>query len=100
MRRSRHQIRPQIGRRAGNGFEAGGPFPEILFGVVEDLARLVGVLERGPRVARYDGGVVEEVQDAAAVAGEEDLLLGALDDGGEVDVVGFFQLLTGLILCR
>ena len=65
---------------------------------MEDLARLVSVLERGPGVAWDDGGVIKEVQDAAAVAGQEDLLLGALDDGGEVDVVGFFQLLTGLFL--
>ena len=98
MRRSWHQIRPQICRRAGNGFKAGSPFSEILFGIVEDLARLVGVLERGPGVAWDHGGVVQEVQDAAAVAREEDLLLGALDDGGEVDVVGFFQLLTSLFL--
>ena len=63
---------------------------------MEDLTRLVGVLERGPGIAWYYRRVVEEVKDAAAVAREEDLLLGALDDGGEVDVVGFFQLLTSL----
>ena len=65
---------------------------------MEDLARLMSVLERGSGVAWYYGGVIEEVKDAAAVAREEDLLLGALDDGGKVDVVGFFQLLTSLSL--
>ena len=67
---------------------------------MEDLARLVSVLEGGSGVAWDNGGVVEEVEEAAAVAGEENLLLGALDDGGEVDVIGFFQLLTSLFLYR
>lgn len=58
----------------------------------------MSVLERGSGVAWYYGGVVKEVKDAAAVAREEDLLLGALDDGGEVDIVGFLQLLTSLFL--
>ena len=50
----------------------------------------MGVLEGGAGVARHDGGVVEEVEEAAAVAGEQDLFLCALDDGGEVDVVCLF----------
>lgn len=57
----------------------------------------MGVFERGAGVAGNDGGVVEEVEEAAAVAGEDDLLFGALDCGGEVEVVGFFELLAGLL---
>ena len=87
---------PQISSRTRDWLQAGCPFSEILFGVVEDLARLVRVFEGGARVAWDDGGVVEEVEEAAAVAREEDLFLGALDHGGEVDVVGFFELLAGL----
>lgn len=54
------------------------------------------VFEGWARVAWDDGGVVEEVEEAAAVAREENLFLGALDHGGEMDVVGFFELLAGL----
>ena len=64
---------------------------------MEDLTCLVSVLERGSGIAWYYGCVVEKVKDTAAMAREEDLLLGALDDGGEVDVVGLFQLLTSLL---
>ncbi len=60
------------------------PVAEVLFGVVQDLTGLVGVLEGGTGVAGDDGGVVEQIQEAATVAGEHDLLLGALDGGGEV----------------
>lgn len=44
-----------------------------------------------------DGGTVQELEDAAAVAGQDDLLLGPLDCGEELGVVGFLELLTGLI---
>jgi len=54
------------------------------------------VLKGVADVARDDGGVVEEVEEASAVTREEGLFLGALDGGGEVDVVGFFEFLTGL----
>ena len=36
------------------------------------------------------------VEDSAALAGEQDLFLCALDSGREVDVVCLFQLLTSL----
>jgi len=54
------------------------------------------VLEGGAGVAWYDWCVVEEVEESSAVAREEHLLLCAFDDGGEVDVVGFLELLASL----
>ena len=48
------------------------------------------VFEGGAGVAWHDGGVVEEVEESAAVAGEQDLFFCALDYGGEVDVVCLF----------
>ena len=47
------------------------------------------------RVARNDWSVIEEIENATGMPGEESLLLGPLDDGGEVQVIGFFELLTG-----
>ena len=54
------------------------------------------MLKRRANVARNDGGVVEEVEEAAPVPREDDLLFSALDGGGEVEVVGFFDFLAGL----
>ena len=48
------------------------------------------------RVARDDWSVVEEVHKAATVLGENDLLLGSLNGGSEVDVVCLLNLLTRL----
>lgn len=55
------------------------------FRVVVDWALLAG----------HDGSVVKEVDELACLGCEQDLLLGALDDGRGVDVVGFLELLTG-----
>ena len=76
--------------------ELGRPVAQVVLGVVEHLARLRRVLEGRARVAGDDGRVVEQVQQAPAVARQDGLLLGPLDDGGEVDVVGFLDLLACL----
>lgn len=78
-------------------FGFGLPVAEVVFGVVQDLAGLGAVGVRLALVTRRDGGTVQELEDAAAVAGQNDLLLGPLDSGEELGVVGFFELLTGLI---
>ena len=54
------------------------------------------MLECWARVTWDNGGVVEEIEEATAVFREKDLFLSALDDGCEMDVVGFFELLAGL----
>ena len=51
---------------------------------------------RRPGVARNNGRVVEEMEQAPAVPSQDDLLLGPLDGGGELCLVGFFELLAGL----
>ena len=91
-----HEIGAHRRRGARNGLQVGLPVAQVILGVVEDLPSLRGVLKGRARVSRHDGGVVEEVQQAAAVAGKHDLLLGPLDGGGEVDVVCFLELLTSL----
>ena len=52
----------------------------------------VGV--RWALLAGHDGRVVEQVDELAGLGREQDLLLGALDDGCSVDVVGLFELLA------
>ena len=71
------------------------PRPQALFGVVQSLPCWLGVVVSGSLFARNDGRVVEQVDEAASLGCEEDLLLGALDDGGGVQVVGFFEFLAG-----
>jgi len=88
------------GRLCGGGLivvvRLGAPVTQVVLGVVEDLASLGAVGVCRARVAGNDGRVVQEPQQAAAVAGQDDLLLCALDDGGELGLIGLLQLLTGL----
>jgi len=72
------------------------PCSQVLFRVVQYLARSLLFLECWVCVTGHDGSVVKEVQDATRVFGKQDLLLGALDGGGQVEVVGFLELLTRL----
>ena len=78
------------------GFHTRLPVTQILLGGLEDLARLVGVVEGRACVAGDDGGVIEEVEETATVAGEDDLFFSAFDGRGEVEIVGFFEFLAGL----
>jgi hypothetical protein len=77
-------------------FEVRLPVTELVFSGVEDLATRFDILEDGVYIAWYDRGVVKEVKHAACLLGEDDLFLGALDSGGEVDIVGFLELLASL----
>lgn len=79
-----------------DGLEVWLPCLQLLLGVVEDLAGVVGVGEGLAHIAGDDGCVVEVVEQAAAVFGKDDLFLCAFNGGGEVEVVSFFELLTGL----
>lgn len=74
----------------------GLPVAEVVFGVVQDLAGLGAVGVGLALVTWHDGAVVQKLEEAAAVAGQDDLLLGALDRGEELGVVGLLELLTGL----
>ena len=70
------------------------PRSQTLFGVIERLSRGFSVGVRWALLAGHDGRVVEQVDELARLGREEDLLLGALDDGCGVDVVGFLELLA------
>ena len=70
------------------------PCPQTLFGIVERLSRGLSVGVRRALLARHDGSVVEQVDELAGLGCEQDLLLGALDDGRGVDIVGFLELLA------
>jgi hypothetical protein len=69
---------------------------EIVFRIGEDLARCLYLSKGRMNVARYDRCVVDEVQESPSVFRKDDLLLGTLDGGSEVVVVGFLKLLTSL----
>lgn len=75
----------------------GPPIAEVVLCVVQNLPRLGSVLVRGARVAGDHGRVVKEGEQAAAVLGEDELLLGALDGREELCVVRLLELLTGLV---
>ena len=92
-----HEVAPHALALQLHIVEAGRPVAKVLLGVIEHLACLGRVLEgRRPGVARHDGRVVEQVDEAARVARQHDLLLGPLDGGGRVDVVGLLELPAGL----
>lgn len=91
-----HEIAGQTAGGGMDGFQMRLPCLQFLLGIVQHLASRVGMRKGLTLIARHDGGVVEVVQEPAPVLGEDDLLLGALDSGGEVDVVGFLELLPGL----
>lgn len=67
-------------------------------GFVQNLPSFVGVGKWLSDITRHDWSVVEQVQQSAAVPGENDLLLGSFDGGGKVEVVGLLNLLSGLSL--
>lgn len=71
------------------------PGSQALLRVVESLSCLLGVVVGWALLAGYNGRVVEQVDELARLGREQNLLLGSLDDGGGVEVVGLFELLAG-----
>lgn len=74
----------------------GLPVLEVVLGVVQNLPGLRAVEIRPALLTWHDGAVIEQLQEAAAVTGEYDLLLGALDGGKKLGVVGLLEFLTSL----
>lgn len=72
------------------------PVAEIIFGVIQNLASLGAVGVGLALVAWHHGAVVQKLEETAAMAGQDDLLLSTLDRGNKFGVVGFLQLLAGL----
>ena len=46
-------------------------------------------------ISRDNGSIIDEVEQLSCVLGQQDLLLGALDDSGGVKVVSLLELLAG-----
>lgn len=72
------------------------PVTQVILGVVQDLAGLGTMGVWVTVVTRDNGGVVQEMQEAPAVAGQNNLLLCPLDGGEELRVIGLLELLTSL----
>lgn len=47
-------------------------------------------------VAGHDGGIIQVVQQSSAIFSEDDLLLGALNSGGEMKIVSLLEFLARL----
>lgn len=77
-------------------FGLGLPVAQVVLGVVQDLAGLGALGVRVALVTGDDGSVVQEVQEAPAVARQDDLLLCPLDGGEELGIVGLLELLASL----
>lgn len=98
-----HAIRARCGwqltESAGagvDGLQVWLPVAEVGLCVPENGARVLDVLKGRVSVAGDDGGVVEEHEHAAGLLGQHNLLLGALNIRGKVQVVRLLELLTGL----
>jgi len=84
----------QVACAALNRRDAWTPVAQLVLGLVQDVARGFRVGEWLVRVAWYDGSVVEHLEELTCVLGQQNLLLGALDDSGGVYVVGLLELLA------
>ena len=91
----RHRVRAQLALTAGNRLVGLRPSPQGGLSIIQNLARGQFLGVRGAVLAGDDGGVVQQTQQLAGVLGEQDLLLGTLDDGRGVQVVGFLEFLAG-----
>lgn len=69
---------------------------EIILSILEDLASQGLMVIRLACIARNDGSVVNVVEQATSMASQNGLLLGALNNGRQVDIIGLLQLLTSL----
>lgn len=72
------------------------PAAKLVFGVVEDLASMLGICELWMSIAGDDGCVVKKIDNTASLLCQNDLLLGALDRRRKVDVICLLELLTRL----
>lgn len=92
---SGHGVGTKVTSVGVNRLDVGGPGSELVFGNVQDFSCGLSVREGGVDVSRDNGSVVNEVEQLPCVLGQQDLLLGALDDSGGVKVVGLLELLAG-----
>jgi hypothetical protein len=90
-----HGVGTEVTSVGVDRLDIGSPSSELVFGDVQDFPCSLGVGEGGVDISRNDRSVVNEVEQLSCVLGQQDLLLGALDDSGGVKVVGLLELLAG-----
>lgn len=71
------------------------PGSEFVLGYVEHISCGLGVREGRVHVSGNYGSVINEVEQLSCVLGQEDLLLGTLNDSSGMEVVCLLELLTG-----
>jgi hypothetical protein len=85
-----------LARSGGDRLNAGLPFTEIILGILKDLACQGLIVIRLASITRNNRGVIDVVEQATSMASQDGLLLGTLNDGRQVDIIGFLELLPGL----
>lgn len=70
------------------------PSSQIILSQVQDLPGLLSVGKSLVGISWHDWCVVEEVDQFARTPRDDDLLLGTLNDGRGVNVIGLLELLT------
>ena len=80
----------------GNRLNAGLPFAEIILGILKDLACQGLIVVRLASITRNNRGVIDVVEQATSMASQDGLLLGTLNNGRQVDIIGLLELLPGL----
>jgi len=74
------------------------PGLQLAFGLIQNLPSLAGICEWLSNVTRDDWSIVKQVQQLAAIPGEDDLLLSSFDGSSEMEVIGLLELLASLVL--
>lgn len=93
--RGRHSVDTKVAGVGVDGLDIGDPSLELVFSVVENISCGLGVSKGRMCVSRDNRSVVDKVEQLSCVLGQQDLLLGTLNDGGGVKIVGLLELLTG-----
>lgn len=91
----RHGIDTKTSRVGVDRLKVRDPSPEVILGDVQNLSCSLGVRVSRVRISGHNGRVINEVEQLSCILGQKDLLLGTLDDGGSVSIVGLLELLTG-----
>jgi len=92
---SGHGVGTKVTSVGVDGLDVGSPGSELVFGNVQNFSCGLSVGEGGVDISRDNGSVIDEVEQLSCVLGQQDLLLGALDDSGGVKVVSLLELLAG-----
>lgn len=85
-----------LARGGGDRLNAGLPFTEIILGILKDLACQGLIVIRLTSITRNNRGVIDVVEQATSMASQDGLLLGTLNNGRQMDIIGLLELLPGL----